>query len=154
MTTKDKIIHTEFNVIEDKPKYAYFKMEKLKERDKVEEIYNEELNKLNIEYRRKWGVASHVDYTWWETYGDKAFDLGIQSQKQKIIEEINNLSNPYPLDIFPKVELSEFQSHTINDFLCSHLRVTLDGLSAELMRRARETCKLEILKTLGEKDEN
>jgi len=88
MTTKDKIIHTEFNVIEDKPKYAYFKMEKLKERDKVEEIYNEELNKLNIEYRRKWGVASHVDYTWWETYGDKAFDLGIQSQKQKIIEEM------------------------------------------------------------------
>jgi len=126
MTTKDKIIHTEFKVIDE---------------DNNKNIKTMTTEQECIEQRER-----ELEL--------KGFNKGIQSGRKKIIEEINNLSNPYPLDIFPKVELSEFQSHTINDFLCSHLRVTLDGLSAELMRRARETCKLEILKTLGEKDGN
>ncbi len=74
---------------------------------------------------------------------------GIQDERERIIEIINNIENPYPLDIFPKVELSEFQSHTINDFLCSNLRITLDGFSAELMRRARENLIKEILEKLN-----
>jgi len=114
-----------------------------------EEVNNKELEKLNIEYRRKWGVASHVDYTWWETYGDKAFNLGIQFQNQKIIEEIESLHNPYPLDIFP--ELTRQQLFDINILLRNNFNFSLDRLSAELMRRARENCKLDILKSLGEK---
>jgi len=84
----------------------------------------------------------------------KGFDIAIkiiQSQKQKIIEEIENLPNPYPLDIFPKVELDGYETEMLNIFLKTKLHCSLDRLSAELMRRARETCKLEILKVIGEK---
>jgi hypothetical protein len=72
------------------------------------------------------------------------------NQNQEFIELIENIKNPYPEDIFPKIELSEFQTHTINDFLCSHLRITLDSFSAELMRRARNNLKEELKQKLGE----
>jgi len=86
---------------------------------------------------------------------NRKFDISIQealqSQKQKIIEEIENLPNPYPLDIFPRIELKDFQTQQINDFLNINFKFGFDRLSAELMRRARENCKLDILKSLGEK---
>ena len=77
----------------------------------------------------------------------------IQSQNQKIIEDINNLPNPYPLDLFPKLDLREYQTKRLNNFLISSFDFTFDRLSAELMRRARENCKLDILKSLGEKEQ-
>ena len=64
--------------------------------------------------------------------------------KDDVLKLINELPNPYPEDIFPKLELSEFQTQTINDFLLSNLRFPLDRLSAELMRRARENLKEEL----------
>ena len=76
---------------------------------------------------------------------------GQKAERQRLKEGIENIKNPYPEDIFPKVELSEFQSHTINDFLCSHLRITLDGFSAEIMRRARNELIKEVLALLENK---
>jgi hypothetical protein len=74
----------------------------------------------------------------------EGFDKGVKATQKWFIEKIDNLKNPYPEDVFPKIELSEFQAHTINDFLCSHLRITLDGFSAELMRRARNNLLEEL----------
>ena len=81
------------------------------------------------------------------------FEQGKEQTKQKIIEVINNLKNPYPLDIFPKIELSPFQTKQLNNFLLSdyYLGFSLDQLSAELMRRARENVINEIKKEIEEK---
>ena len=78
------------------------------------------------------------------------FEQGKEQTKQKIIEVINNLKNPYPLDIFPKLELTQRQSEDINDFLWRYYRITFDRLSAEIMRRARENVKQELLKSIEE----
>jgi len=77
---------------------------------------------------------------------------GRQIEKQKIIEEIENLPNPYPLDIFPK--LKDWQLREINNWLLrtKGFEFPLDRLSAELMRRARENVKQELLNSLGEKE--
>jgi hypothetical protein len=123
------------------------------EKDIIEEIIEE--------YKRKHLISTYVNTdTNFCCYDDGYWDIEeilnkvLQSQKQKMIEEIENLPNPYPLDIFPKLELSEFQTQTINDFLASNLRFHFDRLSAELMRRARENCKLDILKVIGEENGN
>ena len=76
---------------------------------------------------------------------NETFINGRLAERKEIIKIIKDLKNPYPLDLFPKLKLSEFQTHTINDFLCSHLRITLDGFSAEIMRIARENVKQELL---------
>jgi len=83
-------------------------------------------------------------------FDKRLIEQGKQEERQRLAKEIKNIKNPYPKDVFPKVELNEFQSHTINDFLCSHLRITLDGFSAELMRRARDELKKEVLALLSE----
>ena len=73
----------------------------------------------------------------------------LQSQKQKIIEEIENLPNPYPEDIFLPVSKEEYTA--IHNLLLKHFNFPLDRLLADLMRIARENCKLDILKVIGEK---
>ena len=67
-------------------------------------------------------------------------------QAQEFEKMILELPNPYPYDIYPKLELSDFQSQSINDFLLSNLKFPIDRLSAEMMRRARENVKQELLK--------
>ena len=54
---------------------------------------NEKLNKLNIEYRKKWGIASHIDNTWWETYGDKVFKIGIEEGKKELASLQEKIEN-------------------------------------------------------------
>ena len=67
------------------------------------------------------------------------------------IEIIKEMKNPYPLDLFPKIELDKGQSNGIDEFLRRVYGFSLDRLSAELMRRARENVKQELLNSLGEK---
>ena len=75
----------------------------------------------------------------------------LQECKKMFEDVVEKLKNPYPEDIFPKLNLSEFQTHIINDFLLSNLRFSFNKLSAEIMRRARENVKQELLKeVLGE----
>lgn len=52
-------------------------------------------------------------------------------------EYLENLPNPYPEDIFPKLELSGEQTRRLNNFCIDVLGCTLDKFSAELMRRGR-----------------
>ncbi len=73
-----------------------------------------------------------------------------EQTKQKIIEVIKKLKNPYPLDIFPKLELTSHQSQAINNYLKAYFDFPLDRLSAEMMRRARENVKQELLKSIEE----
>jgi len=58
-------------------------------------VNNQQLKDLNIEYRKRWGVASHVDFTWWETYGDKVFELG---KKQALEDELKFLEDLFKPD--------------------------------------------------------
>ena len=53
-------------------------------------VNNQQLKDLNIEYRKRWGVASHVDYTWWETYGDIVFKLGKKQALEDVEEVLHN----------------------------------------------------------------
>lgn len=66
---------------------------------------------------------------------------------EKVEEIINNIENPYPEDIFPKVDF--YQLEQVKE-LCNNLGFPLDRLSAELMRRARETLKEELLNKIRE----
>lgn len=70
-------------------------------------------------------------------------------QCRKMVSKAIDEREPYPEDIFPPLNLSEFQTHTINDFLTSNLRFPLDRLSAEMMRRSRNNFKAELKETLG-----
>ena len=62
---------------------------------------------------------------------------------QLLKEGIENLPNPYPLDIFP--ELTKTDLEYLN-YIFNKSHLTLDRVSASLMRRARENVKEEILK--------
>ena len=60
----------------------------------------------------------------------------LKKEIEEIIKELE-LRNPYPIDVFPKLELNSHQTLAINDFLVMNFKISLDRLSAELMRRAR-----------------
>lgn len=75
---------------------------------------------------------------------EKAIELALKSKEKEMLDVIDKLENPYPIDIFPKLELSEFQEQVINDFLISNFRFPLDRLSAELMRRTRNNLKEQL----------
>jgi hypothetical protein len=58
-------------------------------------VNNQQLKDLNIEYRKRLGVASHVDFTWWETYGDKVFELGKKEALEDVEKILDELYNKY-----------------------------------------------------------
>ena len=76
---------------------------------------------------------------------------------QKLFKDaVENLKNPYPLDIFPKIELNDYQTIELNNFFLhnAYFGFAFDRLSAELMRRARENVKLELLKAFDNSQQN
>ena len=81
---------------------------------------------------------------------NEAFMNGRKAERKDILEIIKNLKNPYPYDIFPKLELSTFEGQGISRFLETYYGFKLDRLSAEIMRRARENVKQELLKSIEE----
>lgn len=68
--------------------------------------------------------------------------------KKEILEIIENLPNPYPTDIFPEINQKIFEE--INKELQKKFKFPLDRLSAELMRRARNNLKEDIIKEIKE----
>jgi hypothetical protein len=109
------------------------------------------INKVAERYGKMWDIKPHVlaGKLWWKD----AIEDALIIQGKEVKDAVENLPNPYPEDIFPKLELSEFQTIEINNFLLhnSYFGFAFDRLSAELMRRARENLIKELLKVLGEK---
>ena len=76
-------------------------------------------------------------------------EKGYNKVKQEIINLINNIENPYPEDIFPKIEKGELK--LVEVFLLKQVpRISMDKLSAHLMRIARENLKEDIIKLIKE----
>lgn len=75
---------------------------------------------------------------------------GYEQAKKDIIKRIESLENPYPIDIFPEIHEELFEE--INQELINKFEFPLDRLSANLMRKARENCKEELIKLIGEKE--
>jgi len=69
--------------------------------------------------------------------------------RERVKKVIDNINNPYPISVFPKLILTKEQTRRLSMFCVDALGFTLDRFSAELMRRARENIKEEILKELG-----
>lgn len=73
---------------------------------------------------------------------------GYEQAEKDIIEKINNLENPYPEDVFPEIK-SEEMSFMV-DLIKEHSSISPDRFSAHLMRKARESCKEDIIKLIGD----
>ena len=71
--------------------------------------------------------------------------LTLLDEFEKMIDEIEN---PYPEDIFPK--LSEEEINLVKVILKRNSIISMDRLSADLMRRARETLKEELKSEIKE----
>ena len=60
---------------------------------------------------------------------------------------INNIENPYPESVFPELKEEDFK--LIKVFLLKQVpRISMDRLSAHLMRIARENLKEDIIKLI------
>jgi hypothetical protein len=81
----------------------------------------------------------------------KGISLGRKQALADVMKIIDELKNPYPLDIFPKVD--ENKMERIHDLLIQDMKMPLDRLSAELMRRARNIMKEELKSKLQEQKE-
>jgi hypothetical protein len=112
-----------------------------------EEVKKEELHKEFDGLRKEFGLNKLVDGRAEWLMG---FKKGIEQGRKEAIKIIEEMKNPYPEDIFPKLDIREFQTIRINDFLIRCFSFTFDRLSAELMRRARENVKKELLNSLGD----
>lgn len=73
----------------------------------------------------------------------------IQAERRRIKDGIEKIENPYPEDIFP--ELDKESLYSISELLNKTLSITLDRLSAHIMRRARNELIKEVLALLEEK---
>jgi len=80
----------------------------------------------------------------------QAIEQALSSQRDEFEKIINKIENPYPEDIFPK--LSEEEINLVKVILKRNSIISMDRLSAELMRRARETLKEEIKSKLRRKE--
>ena len=85
-------------------------------------------NRIDEEYKK------HKKLDW-----SKIAEAKIKSEINVLID---NLENPYPIDVFPK--LSEFDLEMITRDFEDYFRISVDRFSAELMRRARDNLKHEI----------
>lgn len=93
-------------------------------------------------------LENHKDHS----FCNRCLTLKVLLQQNKDFEElIENIKNPYPTDIFPK--LTQLELDKVNALLEQVLKFPLDRLSAELMRRARNNFKEELKQKLkgGEK---
>ena len=133
---KEEIYIEGVNILELPKEFIDFYFLDVIKARKVADLYKEQGRKEAIE----------------DEINNEAFMNGRKAERKDILEIIKNLKNPYPLDIFPKIELSPFQTKQLNNFLLSdyYLGFSLDQLSAELMRRARENVKQELLKSIEE----
>lgn len=69
------------------------------------------------------------------------------SQKQEFEKMIDEIENPYPIDIFPKLTQTDLDK--VNALLEQVLKFPLDRLSAEMMRKARNNLKEELKQKLN-----
>jgi len=76
-------------------------------------------------------------------------EKAIQEAKKEFKDAVENLENPYPFNIFLPVSKEEYTA--IHNLLLKHFNISLDRISADLMRIARENVKQELLKALEEK---
>lgn len=78
------------------------------------------------------------------------YEDGYNQAIKDILKILDDLENPYPEDIFPK--LTKLELDKINALLESVLKFPLDRLSAELMRRARNNLIEELKKKLEQNE--
>ena len=83
---------------------------------------------------------------------EDALGAGQEAERERILEGIENIKNVYPEDIFPKIELEEWQRDKLNEFLESNFGFPIDRFSAELMRRARNNLCEELTKQIKEEN--
>jgi hypothetical protein len=79
-------------------------------------------------------------------------NAGVRAERKRIKEEIEerlNAEEIYPKDIFP--ELDKESLYSISELLNKTLSITLDRLSAHIMRIARNELIKEVIKILEEK---
>lgn len=82
---------------------------------------------------------------------DKSFLAGQLASQERCLNMIEELPNPYPTDIFP--EISHLDYIKIHQMLLSKFNISLDRVSADLMRRARKTMKEELTQKIKNGDE-
>jgi hypothetical protein len=81
-----------------------------------------------------------------------AFKQGKEQERKRILEIIQEMPNPYPTDIFP--ELTETMLNNIKEVLSKKfLAFPFDRISANLMRRARNTLLDDLKQQIEEKKE-
>jgi hypothetical protein len=76
----------------------------------------------------------------------KSFEKGYTKAKKEILKLINNIKNPYPLDVFPRLESEDvtFVVEKIKD----NSAISPDRYAAHLMRIARENLKDDLIEAL------
>ena len=123
------------------------KTQKQKLQDKIEEL--EEIAKGNMS-KHDCSFDEGLIYHKERYYKLKAQLKGFEQAEKEMIEKINSLENPYPTDIFLKTELSKTGTEKVNKFFRNEIGITLDNFSANLMRKARENLKEELIKSIGD----
>ena len=73
---------------------------------------------------------------------------GIERERDRILRLIDELKNPYPEDVFPK--LTKEHLRIINESLLHNLNIPLDRLSAHLMKLGRDNLKEELKQKIGD----
>jgi hypothetical protein len=82
---------------------------------------------------------------------EEGIQEGRAEREREIIEIMDCFRNPYPKDIFLPILKEEYTA--IHILLLKHFGVTLDRVSADLMRRARGIFKEELISKIKEKNE-
>lgn len=72
----------------------------------------------------------------------KGYKDGAKDKQKDVLKLIDEVKNPYPEDIFLPVSKGEYTA--IHNLLLKHFNIPLDRVSADLMRRARNTLKEEL----------
>jgi hypothetical protein len=115
-------------------------------------------NKATLNYAESYLSCSHgfIEHICQECYekirNDNAwFQEGKLLGRNEVIEIIKKLENPYPTDIYPEINAEIFKE--INKELQKKFKFPLDRLSAELMRRARNTLKEDLIKQIQDKND-
>jgi hypothetical protein len=137
---------------------------KTSDKKEIEEIYKE--NSEIVDYGfGKMPIWKAMDYPDIDSYieccskddGEKlkilkakleGYQQALLSQKQEFEKILDEIENPYPIDIYPEINEEIFKE--IHKELEEKFKMPLDRLSANLMRRARETLKEELKSKLKE----
>ena len=98
-------------------------------------------------------VLKELGYTINESSKETPHIEVIDKTLKEVVDVIDELKNPYPEDIFPKVELSKTGTEKVSRFFGREISISLDRFSASLMRKARENVKEEIKFALSREGE-